>query len=134
MEFLCSKAREWLKTQEHNNPDEYWDGFVAYQMLFFLANSGMRPGELVKVKRKDIRFYKREGVPSHKALCALVQVHPSTKTGEREVNAMGGVFARRVWEQSSHKRRRTSSSAIWMDASSLRRTSGRSSTGDYLYA
>ena len=100
---FARKAREWLKTQEHNNPDEYWDGFVAYQMLFFLANSGMRPGELVKVKRKDIRFYKREGVPSHKALCALVQVHPSTKTGAREVNAMGGVFARRVWEQSSHK-------------------------------
>ena len=102
---FARKVREWLKAMESKPPEEYWNAFVAYQMLFFLANSGMRPGELVKVKRKDIRFYKREGVPPHKSLCALVQVHKSTKTGEREVNAMGGVFARRVWEKSSHKKK-----------------------------
>ena len=61
----------------------------------------MRPGELVKVKRKDIRFYKREGVPTHKSLCALVQVNPPRQ--EREVNAMGGVFARRVWRSQSQE-------------------------------
>jgi integrase len=102
---FARKVREWLKAMETKAPDEYWDAFVAYQMLFFLANSGMRSGELVKVKRKDIRFYKREGVPPHKALCALVQVHKSTKTGAREVNAMGGVFARRVWEKSNHQKK-----------------------------
>ena len=26
-------------------------------MVFFLANCGMRVGELVKVKRKDVQFY-----------------------------------------------------------------------------
>ena len=102
---FARKVREWLKAMETKPPEEYWNAFVAYQMLFFLANSGMRPGELVKVKRKDIRFYKREGVPTHKSLCALVQVHKSTKTGAREVNAMGGVFARRVWEKSNHKKK-----------------------------
>jgi len=102
---FARKVREWLKAMETKSPEDYWDAFVAYQMLFFLANSGMRVGELSKVRRKDIRFYKREGVPSHKALCALVQVHKSTKTGAREVNAMGGVFARRVWEKSNHQKK-----------------------------
>jgi len=102
---FARKVREWLKSVEGRSPEMYWSAFVAYQMLFFLANSGMRTGELVKVKRKDIQFYKREGVAPHKSLCALVQVHPSTKTGAREVNAMGGIFARRVWEKSSHKKK-----------------------------
>ena len=76
-------------------------------MLFFLANNGMRVGELSKVKRKDIQFYERdeEDAPQHKRFCALVQVHPSTKTGAREVNSMGGEFAKRVWDKSSHKRK-----------------------------
>ena len=72
-------------------------------MLFFLANSGMRVGELAKVRRKDIRFYHRKNASALKSLCALVQVHPSTKTGEREVNAMGGDFAKRVYDKSKFK-------------------------------
>ena len=96
-------VREWLKAQEQKTEDEYWDAYVAYQMLFFLANSGMRVGEVSKVKRKDIRFYERQDAPAHKTLCALVQVHPSTKTGSREVNAMGGTFAKRVYEKSMFK-------------------------------
>ena len=38
-------------------------------------------------------------------MICLVQVHPSTKTGEREVNAMGGKFARRVYEKSPHRKK-----------------------------
>ncbi len=38
-------------------------------------------------------------------ICCLVQVHPLIKTGAREVNAMGGEFAKRVWDKSSHKRK-----------------------------
>ena len=72
-------------------------------MLFFLANNGMRTGEVVKLRRKDIQFYEREDGPKHKRLCAVVQVHPSTKTGAREVNSMGGEFAKRVWDRSEHK-------------------------------
>ncbi len=71
-------------------------------MLFFLSNNGMRVGEVVKVKRKDIQFYQRKGA-SQKNLCAFVQVHPSTKTGAREVNAMGGEFAKRVYDKSTFK-------------------------------
>ena len=38
--------------------------------------------------------------------CAvLLQVHKSNKTGAREVNAMGGVFARRVFERSNIARK-----------------------------
>ena len=102
---FARRVREWLKSMEGSSPEVYWDAFVAYQMLFFLANNGMRTGELTKVKRKDIQFYKREGVPDYQAMCALVQVHPSTKTGAREVNAMGGIFARRIWQKSPHKKK-----------------------------
>ena len=35
----------------------------------------------------------------------MVEVHPSTKTGERLVNAMGGKFASRVYEKSQYKKR-----------------------------
>ena len=100
---FARRARGWLKEQQATSPAAHWDAFVAYQMLFFLANNGMRTGEVVKLRRKDIQFYEREDGPKHKRLCALVQVHPSTKTGAREVNSMGGEFAKRVWDRSEHK-------------------------------
>lgn len=98
-------VRDWLNAQYEGTEVQMWDAFVSYQMLFFLANCGMRVGELVKVKRKDVQFFEREGSLSHKTLCALVQVHPSTKTGAREVNAMGGDFAKRVWDKSQFKKK-----------------------------
>lgn len=103
-----SRPAKWLREQESKREDEYWDCFVAYQMLFFLSNNGMRVGEVVKVRRKGIRFYERElgdRTNSFKRLGALVQVHQSTKTGAREVNSMGGEFAMRVYEKASHKRK-----------------------------
>ena len=102
---FARRVREWLKSQQDKSQEEFWDAWVAYQMLFFLGNCGMRTGELVKVRRKDIQFFEREDVGNHKTLIALVQVHPSTKTGAREVNAMGGVFARRVWDKSKFKKK-----------------------------
>ena len=100
---FARRVRDWLKQQQDLPQEEFWDAWVAYQMLFFLSNCGMRVGELVKVKRKDIGFFLREGSQTHKTLCALVQVHKSNKTGAREVNAMGGLFARRVWDKSQHR-------------------------------
>ena len=32
-------------------------------------------------------------------------MHSSAKTGAREVTSMGGEFAKRVWDKSSHKRK-----------------------------
>ena len=103
---FARRVRGWLKEQEGLPQEEFWDAWVAYQMLFFISNCGMRTGEVVKVKRKDIRFFKREQTKHGKPgqmLCALVQVHPSTKTGRREVNAMGGEFAMRVFNKSQHR-------------------------------
>ena len=57
---FARRVREWLKQQEKANEEEYWNSYVAYQILFFLANCGMRVGELAKVKRKDIKFYERK--------------------------------------------------------------------------
>jgi len=108
-----SQPAKWLKAQEGKDENDYWDCFVAYQMLFFLANNGMRVGEVVKLKRKDIRFIRREvgstknekgeSVYAFKQIDALVQVHKSTKTGAREVNSMGGEFALRVFEKAQHR-------------------------------
>ena len=101
---FARKVRDWLHTTASGDQDYVWDAFVSYQMLFFLANSGMRVGELSKVKNKDIRFFTNEKAINYKSLCALVQVDPSTKTGAREVNAMGGEFAKRVKDKSKFKR------------------------------
>ena len=52
-------------------------------MLFFLSNNGMRVLEVVKVRRKDIRFYERklgDETQPFQRVGALVQVHKSTKT------------------------------------------------------
>ncbi|QNI43860.1 phage integrase family protein [Synechococcus sp. WH 8101] len=100
------RLREWLKEQQQLPQEEFWDAWVAYQMVFFLANCGMRVGELVKVKRKDLTFFQRnvgKNGEDETMLCCLVQVHKSNKTGAREVNAMGGLFARRVWDKSQHR-------------------------------
>ena len=107
------RVRAWLKEQQNVkqfSEDHYWDCFVAYQMLFFLANNGMRTGELVKIKRKDIKFFDRNiddlrGHKFKKELMCLVQVPANTKTGAREVNSMGGVFAMRVYEKSFHQKK-----------------------------
>jgi integrase len=101
-------VREWLNAQYDGTEEHLWNCWVSYQMLFFLANCGMRVGELVKVKRKDVQFYQLQERPDewmNGKICCLVQVHPSTKTGAREVNAMGGAFAKRVWEKSKHKKK-----------------------------
>ena len=100
-------VREWLNAQYKSTEEHLWDCWTSYQMLFFLANCGMRIGEVVKVKRRDIQFYQLQERPDewmNGKICALVQVHPSTKTGAREVNAMGGEFAKRVWENSKFKK------------------------------
>jgi integrase len=100
---FARRLSNWLNTTASGDQDFVWDAFVSYQMLFFLANSGMRIGELVKVRNKDIQFRKPQIEHSFKKLNALVQVHPSTKTGAREVNAMGGEFAKRVYDHSKYK-------------------------------
>ena len=40
------KVREWLKTTTTEDENYVWDAYVAYQMLFFLSNNGMRLGRL----------------------------------------------------------------------------------------
>ena len=112
-----SRLPRWLRLKEkeffQKDEDYWWDCFVAYQMLFFLANNGMRTGEVVKVKRKDVKFFEKEeevannklGTFKFKRLMCYVQVHKSTKTGAREVVSMGGEFAMRVYEKANHKKK-----------------------------
>ena len=58
----------------------------------------------MKIKHKDIQYVERFDAPNDlKKLCCCNQVHPSTKTGAREVNGMGGEFAKRVRDRSKFK-------------------------------
>lgn len=110
-----SRLPKWLRLQqEQRSEKDWWDCFVAYQMLFFLANNGMRTGEVVKIRRRDIRFYERQLGEremaankkwQNKQLCCLIQVDKSTKTGAREVNSMGGKFAMAVYEKATCKQK-----------------------------
>ena len=101
---FARKLRDWLNTMDHTNENDIWDAFVAYQMVFFLANTGLRLGECMKIKHKDIQYVERFDAPNDlKKLCCLIKVHPSTKTGAREVNGMGGEFAKRVRDRSKFK-------------------------------
>jgi len=94
------RLRDWLNEQYGGTEEHFWDSWVSYQILFFLSNNGLRPGEWVKLRRKDIQIYERQG-----ELCCLVQVHKSTKTGSREVNGMGGQFVKRVMDKSKFRKK-----------------------------
>ena len=96
----------WLKKQENKSDEIVWDCFVSYQMLFVLANSGIRVGECMKLKRKDVKFRLLKNAPAkyqEGKLSCLLQIHKSGKTGEREVNAFCGEFVKRVWDKSKYK-------------------------------
>ena len=101
---FARKLRDWLNTMDHKNPNDCWDAWVSYQMVFFFANTGLRLGEGVLIKNKDIQIYEKNDASNDlKKLCCLINVHPSTKTGARTVNGMGGEFAKRVYEKSKFK-------------------------------
>ena len=103
------RLREWKKKNSNDTDWITWDVYVAYQLVYFLANSGMRTGEVVKIRRKDvIEFFEREQEYQNskkKELSVMIQVHPSTKTGARQVNVSGGIYAKRVWDKSNHKKK-----------------------------
>lgn len=92
------RLREWLNKQYGENEEQVWDSWVSYQMLFFLSNTGLRPGECVKLRRKDVQIREYNG-----GLACLLQIHKSTKTGHREVNGMGGEFIKRVMDKSKFR-------------------------------
>ncbi|BEV35421.1 site-specific integrase [Synechococcus sp. M16CYN] len=103
--IFSRRVREWVRSLK-GSQEEVWDSWISYQMMFFLANCGMRPGEVCKIRRKDVEFYIRNNQDhKFKNLCCLVQVHKSTKTGSRQVNAMGGSFLKRVFDKSKHKKK-----------------------------
>ena len=102
------KIPYWLKEQEGKSDEQYWDSFVAYQMLFMFSNSGLRMGEAMKLKREDITIHQIQGSETqwqNGELLALIQVHKSNKTGEREVNTLSGKFIKRVMDKSKFKKR-----------------------------
>ena len=107
---FARRLREWLKQQQELPQEEFWDCWVAYQMCFSLPTAGCVLG-VVKVKRKDIgstNATRRNGRQGR--CCALVQVHKSTKTGARTVNAMVKSLPN-VSLTGQHRKRETSCSA-----------------------
>ena len=103
-----AKMPHWLKEQEGKSDEQYWDSYVAYQMLFVFSNSGLRMGEAMKLKREDIKIHQIEGSSiewQNGELLAFIQVHKSNKTGAREVNTLSGKFIKRVLDKSKFKKK-----------------------------
>jgi integrase len=102
------KIPYWLKEQEGKSEEQYWDSYVAYQMLFMFANSGLRMGEAVKLKRGDVKILpiKRSEIKWQVGeLVSRIQVHKSNKTGAREVNCQAGKYFKRVMDKSKFKKK-----------------------------
>ena len=79
-------------------------------MIFVLVNSGLRIGELCKLRRKDITFFTVEEEHTRTRwqigeLGCLIEVHKSTKTGERTVNALCGKWVKNVMDKSKYKKK-----------------------------
>ena len=94
-EYLHDGLGRWLIEENQKNPDNpshNFDVFMTVMITKILARTGLRVGEAFKLKWKDIQFFKNEH--NHGDVFnetgVLIQVHPSTKTGAREVNSDAG--------------------------------------------
>ena len=102
------KIPYWLKAQEDKSEEQYWDSYVAYQMLFMFANSGLRMGEAVKLKWEDVDYSpikKSSAKWQIGELLARIKVHKSNKTGERECQSLSGKYFKRIKESSKFKKK-----------------------------
>ncbi len=102
------KIPYWLKAQEDKSEEQYWDSYVAYQMLFIFSNSGLRMGEAVKLKWEDVDYSpikKSSAKWQIGELLARIKVHKSNKTGERECQSLSGKYFKRIKESSKFKKK-----------------------------
>ena len=102
------KIPYWLKAQEDKSEEQYWDAYVAYQMLFIFSNSGLRMGEAVKLKWEDVDYSpikKSSAKWQIGELLARIKVHKSNKTGERECQSLSGKYFKRIKESSKFKKK-----------------------------
>tara|TARA_A200000159_G_C7336809_1_gene345421 strand:+ start:3770 stop:5200 length:1431 start_codon:yes stop_codon:yes gene_type:complete len=98
------RLREWKKQVDKTDDiEDQWYAHLAYNLTYFLVNSGLRVGECFKLKWKDIDYYQNH-VSHYESdkTGVLVSVHKSGKTGSREVNSNGGLFLKRIEEKSKH--------------------------------
>jgi integrase len=97
------RLRDWRKQRQFSGDEkQWWDTHTSYNLIFFLANSGLRIGEVFKLRWGDVEFYdRRKDQSQHKIfdneqMGAYIQIHKSSKTGEREVNTNGGIYLHRI--------------------------------------
>ena len=103
--FIEQASMKWCVPRIANNQDtdpkslsNRYEAPLVIDVISILAGTGMRTGELFKLKWKDIKFFSRDDEKNHTG--ALIQVHPSTKTGAREVNTDRGKVLENVKEHS----------------------------------
>ena len=106
------RLREWRKSKQYSGDNkQFWDTLVAYNLVYFLANSGLRVGEAFKLRWQDIKFFERDRKKTddkiffNDKLGAIVQVHKSSKTGAREVLTQGGIYLERIQLKSKFRKK-----------------------------
>ena len=105
-EFLDRESDWYALEQNSEDENRVWESFVAHQLIQICACSGLRPKEWSLLKWKDVKDYPNPySIDEDDKWAIEMKIHPSTKTGAREVNAMGGEFARRVYEKSPHRKK-----------------------------
>ena len=101
------RLREWLKNEKKSDDsDRIWESFVAYQLIFLLAQSGLRPKEWSLLKWKDIKYFDNEEAEfANDRTGVEMSIHPSTKTGFRKAFSRGGLYLQRIEQQTKFRKK-----------------------------
>jgi len=101
-ETFKASVKGWRDSKIQNgSPDLIWDTFVGLNLFFLLADSGLRTGELFKLKWKDISYtnLSKPYSEDHKT-GVYISVPNNTKTGYRLTFSNAGDFLKRIQKKS----------------------------------
>jgi len=86
---------------QNESPELIWDTFVGWNLFFVLANTGLRTGELFKLKWKDITYTDiLNPVSDDHKTGVFISVPNNTKTGHRRTFSNAGEFLKRIQKKS----------------------------------
>ena len=86
---------------QNSSPERMWDVFVGWNLFFLLANSGLRTGELFKLKWKDLAYRNiLNPVSDEHKTGVFISVPNNTKTGYRKAFSNGGEYLKCIQRKS----------------------------------
>ena len=103
-EFV-KRERVWFEQEQRTeDQDRIWESFIAHQLIFILACSGLRPKEWSLLKWRDVSIFDIEdSVDENEKLGAEMSIHKATKTGQRKAYCRGGIYFQRIFDKTKFK-------------------------------